>query len=382
MRSASVSGVPNYGNYYSGLPEAAPASRPSTTQAWQTYGLHPSPEIFEPQQGFTSRRSEYPSSNPVSTPRFADNSNGFQATYTDGPSRGSVNMGRTHTAPGMSTYQQSRDVAHTRIASSSKVSNIQSRNPLETPLSTFPVNYTGSDFYWTPEQTTPMSAQQSMPLSGTSWSTPVSYSAPPTSAGPTHGSGSGLMTNTPLLNIHPPPNGSVPNPHSRMVSSSAHIQPQPHIVHPPPQPLQPLAQQSQARPIARMPSGGPGRRQRVVTGASSTSTASTATATAASKPKAPRAANGPRKKAVPSGGVNMWGENTFVNYTPADGKKLLSGVAPSGSQNKRKRELDAAAAALAAGQGHLSVPMLYTASSSSIDSNDDRSKRSKSSDSR
>jgi hypothetical protein len=37
-----------------------------------------------------------------------------------------------------------------------------------------------------------------------------------------------------------------------------------------------------------------------------------------------------------------WGEATFINFTPDDAEKLLTGVAPSGSQAKRKREEDAA----------------------------------------
>jgi hypothetical protein len=33
-----------------------------------------------------------------------------------------------------------------------------------------------------------------------------------------------------------------------------------------------------------------------------------------------------------------WGETTFINFTPDDAEKLLTGVAPSGSQGKRRRE--------------------------------------------
>lgn len=44
-----------------------------------------------------------------------------------------------------------------------------------------------------------------------------------------------------------------------------------------------------------------------------------------------------------------WGETTFINFTADDAEKLLTGVAPSGSQGKRKREEEAAAAAVAQG---------------------------------
>lgn len=37
-----------------------------------------------------------------------------------------------------------------------------------------------------------------------------------------------------------------------------------------------------------------------------------------------------------------WGETTFINFTPDDAEKLLTGVAPSGSQGKRRRDDGAA----------------------------------------
>ena len=39
-------------------------------------------------------------------------------------------------------------------------------------------------------------------------------------------------------------------------------------------------------------------------------------------------------------GTFSWGEATFINFTSDDAEKLLTGVAPSGSQSKRKREED------------------------------------------
>lgn len=48
-----------------------------------------------------------------------------------------------------------------------------------------------------------------------------------------------------------------------------------------------------------------------------------------------------RRPVMQPGGFS-WGEATFINFTPDDAEKLLTGVAPSGSQAKRKREEDAA----------------------------------------
>lgn len=45
-----------------------------------------------------------------------------------------------------------------------------------------------------------------------------------------------------------------------------------------------------------------------------------------------------------------WGEATFINFTSDDAEKLLTGVAPSGSQNKRKREEEQARLAMQQGQ--------------------------------
>ncbi|EIW68422.1 hypothetical protein TREMEDRAFT_74278 [Tremella mesenterica DSM 1558] len=108
-----------------------------------------------------------------------------------------------------------------------------------------------------------------------------------------------VFTHTPLMNIHPPP--------------SHHYYPIPPRVHPPPHPGL-----SQHRPIARLPS-----------------------------PKSRRISPNKRspsgkRKHVPSGGTFSWGETTFINFTSDDAEKLLTGVAPSGSQSKRKREEEAA----------------------------------------
>jgi hypothetical protein len=67
-----------------------------------------------------------------------------------------------------------------------------------------------------------------------------------------------------------------------------------------------------------------------------------------------------------------WGETTFINFTADDAEKLLTGVAPSGSQGKRKREEDAAAAKLSM-EGSESGGV-----ESSVEMDRERSKRSRS----
>lgn len=115
-----------------------------------------------------------------------------------------------------------------------------------------------------------------------------------------------LTTHTPLMTVHPPP----PPPH--------HYYPAPPRIHPPPHPGH-MAH----RPIARLPS--PKSRKVSPT---------------------KRSPSG-KKRGGPSGGAFSWGETTFINFTSDDAEKLLTGVAPSGSQSKRKREEEAARAAAA-----------------------------------
>ena len=63
----------------------------------------------------------------------------------------------------------------------------------------------------------------------------------------------------------------------------------------------------------------------------------------------------------------MWNDN-FVNYTSDDAEKLLTGVAPSGSQNKRRREEEQARLAAqqqqqqALGQGSAPMPQMAATS--------------------
>lgn len=65
---------------------------------------------------------------------------------------------------------------------------------------------------------------------------------------------------------------------------------------------------------------------------------------------------------------------TFVNYTPLDGQALLAGVAPSGSQSKRKRERDESGIT-----SLVSPTMAATGSGDSGSGDESRSKRSRSS---
>lgn len=113
------------------------------------------------------------------------------------------------------------------------------------------------------------------------------------------------LTTAPLVTVHPPP--------------THYYGPSPHRVHPPPHPGMPN------RPVARMPSS-PAKRSKSSQNLSP------------SRPPKVRSPSG-RKRAAP--GAFSWGETTFINFTPDDADKLLTGVAPSGSQSKRKREEDA-----------------------------------------
>ena len=116
-----------------------------------------------------------------------------------------------------------------------------------------------------------------------------------------------VLTTTPLVTIHPPP-----------AQYATHAPPStPHRVHPPPHP----APGSNARPIARLP-------------------VSPTKARKTSASPAKRSPSGKKRQAAGAGGFS-WGEATFINFTSDDADKLLTGVAPSGSQSKRKREEDA-----------------------------------------
>jgi len=116
-----------------------------------------------------------------------------------------------------------------------------------------------------------------------------------------------VLTTTPLVTIHPPP-----------ATYAAQAPPTtPHRVHPPPHP----APGSNSRPIARLPVS-PMRARKV------------------SASPAKRSPSGKKRQPAASGGFS-WGEATFINFTSDDADKLLTGVAPSGSQSKRKREEDA-----------------------------------------
>ena len=116
----------------------------------------------------------------------------------------------------------------------------------------------------------------------------------------------------PMLTVHPPPVNYSVGP--AQYSQSSHPS---HRIHPPPHP-------GPSRPIARLPS----------------------TPTRSRKVSASPAKRTPSRKRVSesdSGGGFSWSETTFVNFTSADAEKLLTGVAPSGSQAKRKREEEARA---------------------------------------
>ena len=116
----------------------------------------------------------------------------------------------------------------------------------------------------------------------------------------------------PVVTVHPPP--------MQMYGShTSHVSNHPlHRVHPPPYPA-PSA--STTRPISRMPS----------------------TPTRTRKPSNSPSKRTPKKRsesatAASGAGGFSWGAATFINFTPDDAETLLGGVAPSGSQSKRKRE--------------------------------------------
>ncbi|CAD6568425.1 MAG: hypothetical protein TREMPRED_004536 [Tremellales sp. Tagirdzhanova-0007] len=112
-----------------------------------------------------------------------------------------------------------------------------------------------------------------------------------------------VLTTAPLVNVHPPP--------AQYYLGTP--LPSPHRVHPPPY-------MGNGRPVARLPS--PNKRR-----------TSKLTPTKVRSPST-------KRKAAPAGGAFSWGATTFINFTPDDADKLLTGVAPSGSQGKRRREED------------------------------------------
>ncbi|WVR09456.1 hypothetical protein IAU60_006523 [Kwoniella sp. DSM 27419] len=148
-----------------------------------------------------------------------------------------------------------------------------------------------------------------------------------------------VLTHTPLVTVHPPPA-------SYMVTGTP-ISAQ--RVHPPPHPSTMPAN----RPIARLPSSPVKVRKTSSPGKPSPA-----------KARSPSA----RKKNAPAPGGFSWGETTFINFTSKDAEKLLTGVAPSGSQSKRRREEEAAAALTV--PGALGAPF--------VDDDRSRSKRSRS----
>ncbi|WWC63485.1 uncharacterized protein I303_106088 [Kwoniella dejecticola CBS 10117] len=141
-----------------------------------------------------------------------------------------------------------------------------------------------------------------------------------------------VLTHTPLVTVHPAP--------AQYLVTGAPIPV--HRVHPPPHPVNAapmmIAQQQQPRQIARLPSS-PNRVRKV----SSQNQLMTPTKTT---PKS-RAPSSAKRKASNTGGFSF--ADPFINFTADDAEKLLTGVAPSGSQSKRKREEEAAAAAKVGG---------------------------------
>jgi hypothetical protein len=137
-------------------------------------------------------------------------------------------------------------------------------------------------------------------------------------------------------------------------------------IHPPPHPGSSSSNSSVvggSRPMARLPSAASKRPRQP----------SSTTGTPTHRTPKPRSSPG-RKRNVPSGGTFSWGDTTFINFTPDDGEKLLTGVAPSGSQSKRKREEEAQSQLLA-----LSACLNPVDASDDSDlSDDNRSKRSRS----
>ncbi|KAK8854627.1 hypothetical protein IAR55_003366 [Kwoniella newhampshirensis] len=132
-----------------------------------------------------------------------------------------------------------------------------------------------------------------------------------------------VLTSTPLVTVHPPP--------AQYYFTGAPVPT--HRVHPPPHPG---TTAPTSRPIARLPSPSKASRK-----ASSSQLSPNRTT-----PSKVRSPSGKRKVTPANGGGGgfSWGETTFINFTSDDAEKLLTGVAPSGSQSKRKREEEAAAA--------------------------------------
>lgn len=148
-------------------------------------------------------------------------------------------------------------------------------------------------------------------------SNPLPVSHPPPPGG--HPVAQPIMTTQPLL-VHPPTSAGF-----------TYTAPPPHRIHPPPPsaglPMTATASGTSLsgyntgvsinnRPMARLPS--PKSRK-------------------VSSPSKQRSPSGKRRTQTAPGSFS-WGEATFINFTSNDAEKLLSGVAPSGSQNKRKRE--------------------------------------------
>ncbi|WWC90539.1 uncharacterized protein L201_005475 [Kwoniella dendrophila CBS 6074] len=129
-----------------------------------------------------------------------------------------------------------------------------------------------------------------------------------------------VLTHTPLVTVHPPP--------AQYIVTG---QPVPvHRVHPPPHPS---SVQQQPRQIARLPSS-PMKSRKV--------SSNTLTTTPNKTPKSRSPSSATKRKASNAGGFSF--SDPFINFTCDDAEKLLTGVAPSGSQSKRKREEEAAAA--------------------------------------
>ncbi|WVW85422.1 hypothetical protein I302_107460 [Kwoniella bestiolae CBS 10118] len=130
-----------------------------------------------------------------------------------------------------------------------------------------------------------------------------------------------VLTHTPLVTIHPPP--------AQYLVTGAPIPVQ--RVHPPPHPG--TSAVGQPRQIARLPSS-PNRVRKASSSNQLTPTRST--------PKSRSPSSAAKRKASGAGGFSF--ADPFINFTADDAEKLLTGVAPSGSQSKRKREEEAAAA--------------------------------------
>ena len=174
--------------------------------------------------------------------------------------------------------------------------------------------------------------------------------------------------NQPLGYYSFPPQGQAPLVQPQPQSQPTPLAPAPQLasaprIHPPPHPGSSSSTSTGSRPMARLPSAASKRPRQP----------SSTTGTPTHRTPKPRSSPG-RKRNAPSGGTFSWGDTTFINFTPDDGEKLLTGVAPSGSQSKRKREEEAQLLALSA--------CLHPVESSGSDdgdlSDDNRSKRSRS----